>query len=494
MDNNLYRKLEEYARSSYYPFHMPGHKRNVDSGPMSEFYSLDITEIDGFDNLYYPDDILLRAQEKAAAFYHAKQTFFLVNGSTVGILSAISAAARRSSAGYSGKIIVARNCHRSVYHAALINALEVVCIYPKQSAESEFAGSISPTDVDGAINGILKSNPEDSISAVVVTSPTYEGVLSDIDLIAEVTHRYGIPLIVDQAHGAHFGIHPDFPETAVIQGADVVVHSLHKTLPAPTQTALLHVCGSLIDSDSVRRFLGMYQTSSPSYPLMAGIDSCIDFALTAGKERLEKLLEYRSAFFHQVKACNHIYIGQYNGMSGCKSYGWSEGSGIKLEPGKIIISVRNTNMSGKQLYDCLRDEYYLQMEMAAGSYVVAILSMMDKQEGLQRLADALCEIDRRLVRLVDSDNHSYYNIQEPLQTVKRMDKAYYGRYEEIYPEQAINHIGADFISIYPPGIPVIIPGELISREVIIKLEHAYQHRFMVQGMNSDGKIRVLKEE
>lgn len=251
-DGSLIRQLELYRDSGYYPFHMPGHKRNMppEAGEVLQAAAeLDITEIDGFDDLHQPEGILHLAQERAAEVFGADETFFLVNGSTAGILTAVSAAARKG-----GRVLVARNCHKSVYHALCLRELEPVFLYPKL-LEGGVADAIAPEQVEE----MLARYPD--IQAVLITSPTYDGVVSDVEAIGKVVHQAGAVLIVDGAHGAHFGFAPEQPESPVRLGADLVVQSLHKTLPALTQTALLHRNGKVISSEAVRRFERIYQTS-----------------------------------------------------------------------------------------------------------------------------------------------------------------------------------------------------------------------------------------
>ena len=284
----LYRKLREYGESDYYGFHMPGHKRQL--GSFENPYKFDITEIDGFDDLHHPerDGVLTRAQERAAGLYGAEETHFLVGGSTAGILSAISGCTRRG-----GRILMARNCHRSVYHAAELGGLEAEYLYPQQIASPGINGPVLPEDVERALAEKEAFSEQEKgqdarkaagwFQAVVITSPTYDGICSDVRAIAKICHRHEVPLIVDQAHGAHFPFSDYFPEDAVSAGADVVIHSVHKTLPSLTQTALLHIQGRLADRERIRHFLSVYQSSSPSYILMASIDACMELLETKGE-------------------------------------------------------------------------------------------------------------------------------------------------------------------------------------------------------------------
>ena len=260
----IYNYLNEYSESDFYGMHMPGHKRNEKMMENDLPYKIDITEIDGFDDLHHADGIIREAQERAARLYGADETHFLVNGSTVGILSAIMGVTDKGD-----QILVARNCHKSVYHAIYLNELEPVYVYPEYDEKTGLNGEVKADEI--AL--LLEKNP--NIKAVMIVSPTYDGVVSDVKKIAEVAHAHEIPLIVDEAHGAHFGFDPYFPKNANENGADIVIHSVHKTLPSLTQTALLHINGTFVNREKVRMYLHMLQSSSPSYVLMASIDECM---------------------------------------------------------------------------------------------------------------------------------------------------------------------------------------------------------------------------
>ena len=248
----LYDKILEYTESDFYPFHMPGHKRNVLDVDNPYFY--DITEIDGFDNLHNPQGILKDKMDAAKEFYDSDKTFFLVNGSTCGIMAAISSVVKEKES-----VLVARNCHKSVFSAIYINNLDVQYVLPDYIERYGIDGGISPSKVEM----MLDKNPE--IKAVIITSPTYEGVVSDVEKIAEIAHSRNVVLIVDEAHGAHFGMHKAFPKSALSQGADIVIQSLHKTLPALTQTAIMHVKSRLVDIKKLEAMISVFETSSPSY-------------------------------------------------------------------------------------------------------------------------------------------------------------------------------------------------------------------------------------
>ena len=339
--SRLDQKLQNNSNSDCYPFHMPGHKRRTID--FSNLYSLDITEIEGFDNLHHPQGILKEAQQRAADLYDAKETFYLVNGSTAGILSAISAALPRL-----GTLLMSRNSHRSAYHAACLRGLETVYLLPA-ATEFGISGSVSPAHVAKALEDLPQ------IAAVFITSPTYDGVTSDIRTIAEIVHAYDLPLIVDEAHGAHFAFSDEFPESALSCGADLVIQSLHKTLPSFTQTALLHVNSDRIDRDILKHFLSVYQTSSPSYLLMMSMDQCIRFMGKKGTDFMEKYIQQLKSFYQQAKSLKHLKVFDKTSVS--------EEICFDHDMSKILISVGDSEMTGQKLYHKLLNSYHLQMEM-----------------------------------------------------------------------------------------------------------------------------------
>ncbi|HAT02359.1 MAG TPA: ornithine decarboxylase, partial [Oribacterium sp.] len=267
-------KLRNYAAGPWYPMHMPGHKRRLSSVPGLPV-SLDFTEVPGTDDLHHPESILKAAMERTARTVGADRTWYLVNGSTAGNLAAVFALAP-----YHGELIVAGNCHRSVYHGLELRDVHPHFIDPVMDPEYGIPTVIRPEDVEEA----FRKYPESS--GVILTSPTYEGVVSDIRSIAEICHRHGGLLFVDEAHGAHFGLveEADFPESAIRCGADLSVQSAHKTLLGLTQTAFLHCRGKRIDQEAIQRALDMFESSSPSYPLLMSLDGCTDWLLREGKK------------------------------------------------------------------------------------------------------------------------------------------------------------------------------------------------------------------
>ena len=485
----LLNQLISYSQSDMYPFHMPGHKRN--GGAFPNPFEIDITEIEGFDNLHHPEGILKDSMERAAAAYGADRTYYLVNGSSSGILSAIMGTVR-----HGGKILISRNCHKSVYHGVILGCLDVAYVYPQYIEPLGIQGGILAEDVDRMLSG----NPD--TQAVLVVSPTYDGIVSDVKGIAEVVHRYGIPLIVDEAHGAHFpfGSRAGFPQSALECGADLVIQSLHKTLPSFTQTAVLHLREGKADRERIERYLQIFQSSSPSYVLMAGIESCIDRMAKDGGFCMDEFFGRIRRLRSGLEGLEHMKLA---GRELCGQYGvWD------VDESKIVVSVRDCmwiNDSGQEMFvdgawlgQILREEFHLEMEMCGVDYVVAIATVCDTQEGFERLLDALIEVDRRL-----RTGKSLHAGAEAERTVhvrpivkKRLFDAADDLFDEVDLADSAGRISTEFIYLYPPGIPIVAPGEMVTEEIVSAVLQYRRMGLPVQGMAdlNGRKLRVVQQD
>lgn len=478
----LYRALEIYSQEDYYPFHMPGHKRNPDTVNTDLPFDRDITEIDGFDNLHHPEGILKKAQETAASVYDTKECYYSVNGSTAALLAAVSATVPRN-----GQILVARNCHKAVYHALYLRNLIPTYVYPQMDPKWWINGGISSDKVERA----LAENPE--IKAVLLTSPTYDGVVSDIEKIAEIVHRYEIPLIVDEAHGAHFHFSNYFPTSAAELGADLVIQSFHKTLPSMTQTAVLHNCSDRVDSRLIRRFMGIYQTSSPSYILMASIDACMDTMAAEGKQMFRDFTRILEQTRKRLSVCKYIrLVDPVKGENGVFDYDRS----------KLVFSTRASLLSGSDLYHILLDRYHIQMEMESENYALAIAAVGDREEGFERLCQAIEELDQEQADLIKAgipaeenkklDTRSMHFV---LTQMMSMADAMEAPTEKCPLEESIGRISAEFAYLYPPGIPLITPGEQITGQFIRNMRIYMEEGLYLQGLEdyTNETIRVVAQ-
>ncbi len=467
---HLYQKLIAYNKSDFYPYHMPGHKRALFGKMPEEVMGMDITEIDGFDNLHEAQDILKKLQEKAAMLYGAEESYYLVNGSTCGILSAISAAVPEG-----GHILMARNCHKSAYHAAYLRNLKISYLYPQMLLDYDICHAITPAQVAEALN------KEPDIAAVFLVSPTYEGVLTNVTEIADIVHQRNLPLIIDEAHGAHLGLAEGFPKNSNQSGADLVIHSVHKTLPAMTQTALLHVNGNRIDRERLRRFLHIYQSSSPSYVLMASIDNALQMIEQDG---VRLFAEFKEAYFNMQKK-----------LTACKALRFLPLTLEEQDMGKLVIDCKYTGISGQKLYDILLDKYHLQPEMAAASYCLAMFTIADGKEAYDRMTKALLEIDEEVSNAANEEKAPHIfkmqQMKRPQETMGLAD-AWDMPWEFIDLKAAIDKTMADFVNLYPPGVPLLVPGEVLSMEHFLLITEYLKNGLNVQGIDKENEGYRIK--
>lgn len=487
---HLFEELRKHSESDIYPYHMPGHKRRPFGMLPGELSRIDITEIDGFDNLHQPEGILDGLQREAAGLYGAEESFYLVNGSTCGILSAVSCALPEG-----GHILMARNCHRSAYHGIYLRGLRATYLYPPYLEEYGIYDALEPEEVRRA----LEREPD--IGAVLVVSPTYEGRISDIRAIADIVHERGIPLIVDEAHGAHLGLADGFPKNSCQQGADLVIHSVHKTLPALTQTALLHVNGQRIDRGLLRRFLRIYQSSSPSYLLMAGIDNALRYVGLQGQEAFGAFRQRFEAMLDRLRGCRHLRFLM--------------DTGDRQDTGKLLIATKQSGLTGKQLYDILLGRYHLQPEMAYTGFVLAMFTVNDGEEAYRRMTEALLAIDGALEegmahtpekraegRAAEAPGSGEYrpgagalcgegagesaghgrNRGTGRSGAIPLAKAWDMPTEQIALAESEGRYIGEFINLYPPGVPLLVPGERMTGELIGMISEAEEQGLEVQGV------------
>ncbi len=487
-NKELYTELRRYAGQKLYPLHMPGHKRRL--APASVLpYEIDFTELPGTDDLHAAEGILRSAMDRTAALYDADRTWYLVNGSTCGNLAAIFAATRQG-----GEIIAARNCHRSVLHALELRGLHVHWALPAFDAAFELCGCVRPETVRELLIRYPKTE------AVVLTSPTYEGIVSDIPGIAKLCHEHGIPLLVDEAHGAHLGLEghfrqngsptaaegnvggaafrlpapkrPFFPDSAIHQGADLVIQSPHKTLPSLTQTAWLHLKGNLISENRVERMLGIFETSSPSYPLMVSLDSCTGFLRDAGEDEFRQWGERLQRFIRGTEKLHCIRL-----------YREDPASAYDYDRSKLLLHSLIPDISGSMIRNMLREKYHYELEMSLGRNVLAMTSMADSDEALEGFLAAVSEIDDRLWTLTAERDwmtewqtlaarkregtSGFFTEAEENMTLQAAAEA---EHEDIGLEAAEGRIAGEYIYCYPPGIPLVVPGETLRRETLQQLQ------------------------
>lgn len=459
---------------------MPGHKRNTKLikryGLWDECltpYDIDITEIDNFDNLHNPEGIIKEAERLAARLYGARESIYSVNGSTGAILAVLGLVHRGEA------VLMARNCHKSVYHGVELYGLvpyylegetDSLGIYqsisPKEVEEAFRTSAFRRKDLDKERNA---ENPNNSgIKLVVITSPTYEGVVSDISLIADICHRYGAFLLVDEAHGAHFGFDDYFPASAVSLGADFVVQSFHKTLPSYTQTAVLHICNGNEDViNKIRRQFNLLETSSPSYIFLAGMEGSLNLIKDHGRELFDDYKKRLISFREGVATLKNVRL-------------YAPLNAFNYDYGKLVITAGDN--LGAKLYRYLYDNHHLVMEMKSKDYVIAMTSIFDTDEGFYRLLKALMELDRdeTFFALDNKANFDYTLMDRRWGTLPERKYIPYEavRLADIYDKYKVSLdtsqglTSADYVYFYPPGIPLLVPGEVIEENVIRHIKAA----------------------
>lgn len=528
--NDILSKLDKYKDENIVPMHMPGAKRNKElielyMGDMGNPYEKDITEINGFDNMHNAETIIKDAFDEAAELYGADESWYLVNGSTAGNMSAICGVTHKNDV-----VIMARNCHISVYNAVILNELNPVYIYPEYDEEYGYYKGITLKEIKVIVDKYSSDHDRNDIKAVILTSPTYEGNVSDIKSIAEYLHQYNIPLIVDEAHGAHFNFSESFPQSAVKSGADVVINSVHKTLPSLTQTAIMHINYGIVDVERIRRYWNIYQSTSPSYILMSSIARSLIIVKNDGDKLFAEYVDKLTILRNGLSELKHIRLINTDDIS------------------KLVLGYKDA----KWLYDTLFYKYKIQLEMSSIKYVIAMTSIFDSQEYYDRFLAALKEIDeeldnRVLAALKEIDEEidesiSKYDREDILNS--KVDKDLDNRFNSIHNGEADNRlnyssinnqdngnkinvvdfrdeqaltiaeafnrrdlsgcdeiqmnnekiygkISGESVYVYPPGIPILCPGEVITRKIIAILEAAGEAGLEVVGVK-EGALLCLR--
>ncbi len=458
---------------------MPGHKRKETACIPEELAKIDITEIEGFDNLHKAEGIIREGQEFTASACGAGRSYFLVGGSTAGILAAISAATS-----YGGKLLMVRNAHRSAYNAAGLRGLKTAYIYPDINERFGFCDAVTASQVEKALDR------EPDCDAVFIVSPTYEGSIADVKKIAEIVHSRDKVLIVDEAHGAHLSYidhNAGYGISACRAGADIVIQSAHKTLPAPTQTALIHLNGERVQSQRLEMFLGIYQSSSPSYPLMAGLEGAVRLMHESGRQLLTDLGNRFEKLVSDIeKECRLVEVLPFK-------------KGVR-DMGKLVVSADKGGMNGNQLARTLREKYHLETEMCGERYVLAMFTVSDEDDAFDRMKNALVAIDRELSEnkglktgekpaAVEERRRTEYYMPEAKQALKISDM-WDRPVSEIEISESAGCIAAEFVNPYPPGTPVLVPGEIILKAHIECIERLKKNGLNMVGAEGD-MIKVL---
>ncbi|MFH1540756.1 MAG: aminotransferase class I/II-fold pyridoxal phosphate-dependent enzyme [Elusimicrobiota bacterium] len=475
----LFEAVYNHAKKRMISFHTPGHKngRSIDKKLLSftgkNVYYLDVTVFPDVDSLHDPTRCIKQAQELMAKAYGVKHSFFLVNGSSSGNQAMFLSACKPGDS-----IILSRNIHKSVLSAIILAGLWPIWLQPKIDQNLDIILDAKPNQIDEAI----KKFPE--AKAVFITSPTYNGVTSDLLEIANICHKNNKLLLVDEAHGPHLRFHRDFPVSAVEADADMVVQSVHKILSALSQGSVLHINSDRINPNYVKKVVSMLQTTSPNYLTLSSIDLARRQAVLHGEKLFGEIIS--AAEYGRIK------INRLKNFS-CFTREDIRSRGYDLDVTKLTINVTKTGLSGLEIEDLLNKQYNIQVDCADLFNIIAIMGIGSTRTDVQKLVNALKDID---VKYHGTEKNWALNL--PSLTTEMVitphDVFFQKESKRVSLSKATGHISAQTLTPYPPGIPILIPGERITREICDYLFELSSKNIRISGQETDTlkTIRIVK--
>ncbi|MBQ9246505.1 aminotransferase class I/II-fold pyridoxal phosphate-dependent enzyme [bacterium] len=450
--------IEKYRKSKRTLFTTPSHGQGDFVAPQTlkllghKYFSCDYSEIEGFDNLSHPSGIIKAAQDAAARIYEAKSTFFLVNGSTSGIVAAMLALLSRGE-----KVLIARNCHKCVYNGLVLTGALPIWLLPKYNRDW---GIFESVNID-YLEEILARNKD--VKAFIMTNPTYEGAMSDVYRISAVCRKYNVLLIVDEAHGALWNFNKSLGTPSLAQGADIVVQSLHKTAGALNPSALLHISKeSTVNPQMIQQALNLITTSSPSYPILVNIESTINYLNSSkGKMAAYDTVKNVNRFIRSIKTIPNLDVYSYNN-----------------DVTKILVKV--TNMSGFELSDILYDNYGIEDELANEKSVLFLTGMGTTKSKLKKLEKALFDLTSNNIKIYQNSYETDRHFVPVEPRVRYIPALMWGKpSREVELKYALSRICNEVIVQYPPGAPILLPGEVIRKEHIDYLQSTNRQKIRV---------------
>ncbi len=462
-DTPIHRALEQQRMDRLVHFDVPGHKGGRGNKELKDFLGseclkLDMNSMKPLDNLCHPISVIKDAQMLAAEAFGADEAFFIVNGTTAAVQAMIMTATVAGD-----KIIMPRNVHRSAINALVVNGAMPIYVNPGVNQRLGIPLGMSVSDVEQAI----RENPD--AKAILVNNPTYYGICSDLKSIVELAHKHGMLVLVDEAHGTHFYFSDKLPISAMEAGADMAAVSMHKTGTSLTQSSIL-LTRNTVNPDYVRQIINLTQTTSGSYLLLSSLDIARKNMSLYGKQFNEKTIEYASYARDELNKLGGYYAFGEELIDGDMVY--------DFDKTKLSVHTRDIGLAGIEVYDYLRDEYGIQIEFGDIGNILAIISGGDRNLEIERLISALSEIkrlhEREKAGLFD---HEYIN---PM-VVMGPQKAFFERKRSVPIKQSADKICSEFVMCYPPGIPILAPGEMITNEIINYIEYAKEKGCLVTG-------------
>jgi arginine/lysine/ornithine decarboxylase len=484
----LLEALQTYTQRPHAPFYAPGHKRGQGiPQPLAQFlgasvFQADLPELPDLDNLFAPEGVIQQAQELAASVFGAQQTWFLVNGSTAGIMAAILA-----TCGTGDKIILPRNIHQSAIAGLILSGAIPVFINPEYDPITDLTYSITPAAVEEA----LRRYPD--AKAVIMLYPTYQGVCGDIRAIAQLAHQHDIPLLVDEAHGPHFAFHPDLPLSALKAGADLTVQSTHKVLGAMTQASMLHVQSHRINRERLHQALQLVQTTSPSYLLLASLDAARQQVALHGEALMTRTLSLATQAIDKINQIPELSV-----LKSRKTPGF-----FTLDPTRLTVQVSELGLSGFEVDEIFHRQLGVIAELPTLQHLTFIISLGNTELDIQQLTQAFTTLTQANY-CPQSKNHLQTVFQEwksellfihpssfIICPVLSPREAFFASTETLPIDQTLDCISAEWVCPYPPGIPTLMPGEMINPAAIEYLQEVLRLGGQITGC-SDPSLKTLK--
>ncbi|HWR61622.1 MAG TPA: aminotransferase class I/II-fold pyridoxal phosphate-dependent enzyme [Clostridia bacterium] len=473
----MFDALMEYYNNNTIPFHVPGHKKG--QGMVKKFrdfvgtnvLSIDVTVFHQVDSLHKPTGVIKEAQELAADAYNADHTFFSIHGTSGAIQAMIMSVVSQGD-----KIIIPRNVHKSITAGIILSGATPVYMHPEIDTRVGLALNVTPETVKKT----LEQNPD--AKAVLIVNPTYYGVSTDIAQIAKLVHEYEIPLIVDEAHGPHLHFNSKLPISAMDAGADICAQSTHKIVGSMTQSSLLHVRKGLVDINRVKTVMSLLQTTSPSYILLASLDCARMQLATEGRELIDYAIDLAGYAREKINKIPGLYCFGEEVLQKKGAYGF--------DPTKITINSRELGLSGHDLEEILSEKYYIQPEMSDLYNCLCVFSFGDTRETVDRLISALEEIsaEQSCKEFIKSEVLGIPSIPESVLTPR---DAFNSLTISIPVNDSVGLISAEFLMAYPPGIPILCPGEIITQEIVDYVNALKAAKLYVQG-TEDPEVNRIK--
>lgn len=479
----LFSALVKHAQQNPLQFHIPGHKKGRGAEPSfrqflgDNAFSIDLINIAPLDDLHHPSGVIKEAQELAADAFGADHTFFSVQGTSGAIMAMIM-----SVCGPGDKIIVPRNVHKSVLSAIIFAGAIPVFIHPVMDKQLGISHGITLSSVESS----LQQHPD--AKAVLVINPTYYGVACNLKGIVELAHQYGIPVLVDEAHGVHIHFHEQLPMSAMEAGADMAATSVHKLGGALTQSSILNVKEGLVSAKRTQAVLNMLTTTSTSYLLLASLDAARKQLALHGRTLLDQAIKLANWARDEINAIPGLYcMGQE--MVG------REESIYDLDPTKLLIHVRQLGITGHDAEKWLREKWKIEVELSDLYNILCLITPGDDEESVSRLVEALRTLAKETRCHLTQLTPLPVTLPEIPSLAMSPRDAFYADTELVPFDQSAGRIIAEFIMIYPPGIPILLPGEIITEDNLAYIMHNKEQGLPVQGPEDfDFRyLRVIKE-